>query len=132
MADIVIQFPRGSYPSLQIGDMGYYADSTVLSSNSGFTTTGNTSESDLTQLGTVKSIDHTTSLENGTLTTTITFNGESGVDTPNASDFVFFSKDNKVNSSSLLGYYAEVKFKNNSSDKAEMAAAACEISESSK
>ncbi len=132
MADIVVQFPRNSYPSLQIGDMGYYADSTQINSTAGFNTTGANEESDLTQLGTIKSIDHTTALENGTLTTTITFNGEDNVVTPNADDFVFFSKDNRVNSSSLLGYYAEIKFTNNSTGKAEMYAAACEISESSK
>ena len=132
MADITIQFPRADYPSLQIGDMGYYADSAQINSIAGFNTTGTTEESDLTQLGTIKNIDHTTALENGTLTTTITFNGEDDVDTPNASDFVFFSKDNKVNCSSLLGYYASATFKNSSTNKAEMFSTTCDISESSK
>jgi hypothetical protein len=51
---------------------------------------------------------------------------------PTASSFILFSKDNSVNASSLLGYYASVKFKNNSTIEAEMFAAACEIDESSK
>ena len=33
---------------------------------------------------------------------------------------------------SILGYYGEVEFKNNSKEKAEIFATACEISESSK
>ena len=33
---------------------------------------------------------------------------------------------------SILGYYGEVEFKNNSAKKAELFAAACEMSESSK
>jgi len=31
--------------------------------------------------------------------------------TPGTSDFVFFGKNNKIGSSALLGYYAEVKMK---------------------
>ena len=42
------------------------------------------------------------------------------------------SKDNKVNLASLLGYYASVKLRNNSTTKAEMYSVACDINESSK
>jgi hypothetical protein len=34
--------------------------------------------------------------------------------------FIFFSKDNKANLSSILGYYADIEFKNNSNKYAEM------------
>ena len=44
MADITIQFPRADYPSLQIGDMGYYADSAQINSTAGFNTTGTTED----------------------------------------------------------------------------------------
>jgi hypothetical protein len=43
-----------------------------------------------------------------------------------------FSKDNKANLSSLLGYYAEVEFKNNSTDEAELFSIGSEVFESSK
>ena len=35
MADLTIKFPRANYPSLQVGDIGYYADSTNIASNGG-------------------------------------------------------------------------------------------------
>ena len=51
---------------------------------------------------------------------------------PNSDDFIMFSKDNKANLSSLLGYYAEVKFVNNSPDEAELFSVGTEIFGSSK
>lgn len=47
-------------------------------------------------------------------------------------DFIMFSKNKEVNNSSLLGYYAEVKLTNNSTDKAELFALGSEVLESSK
>ena len=52
--------------------------------------------------------------------------------TPPSGSFIFFSKDNKYNMSSLTGYYGEVQFKNDSIEKAELFATSCEIVESSK
>tara|TARA_R110002012_G_scaffold294600_1_gene490823 strand:+ start:355 stop:840 length:486 start_codon:yes stop_codon:yes gene_type:complete len=52
--------------------------------------------------------------------------------TPPSGSFIFFSKDNKYNMSSLAGYYGEVKFKNNSYERAELYATSCEVVESSK
>ena len=47
-------------------------------------------------------------------------------------DFLMFSKDNKANLSSILGYYAETTFMNDSPEKAELYAVSTEFSESSK
>ncbi len=52
--------------------------------------------------------------------------------TPPANSFLFFSKDNKYNMSSLTGYFGEVQFRNNSTTKAELYAVACEVVQSSK
>lgn len=46
--------------------------------------------------------------------------------------FISFLKNNKVNKKSVKGYYAEVKFVNNSVEKAELFTVGSEISESSK
>ena len=46
--------------------------------------------------------------------------------------FIMFSKDNAVNMSSILGYYAEVKLKNNSTTEAELFSIGCDMFESSK
>ena len=51
---------------------------------------------------------------------------------PTVEDFIMFSKDNAANLSSILGYYAEVKFTNNSSYDAELFSVGSEITESSK
>tara|TARA_Y100001963_G_C6577642_1_gene351852 strand:- start:58 stop:552 length:495 start_codon:yes stop_codon:yes gene_type:complete len=45
--------------------------------------------------------------------------------------FIMFSKDNKANMSSLLGYYANAQFRNNSTDKAELFNVGTEVFESS-
>ena len=51
---------------------------------------------------------------------------------PTINDFIFFSKDNKANLSSMLGYFASVEFKNNSTTEGELFSVGCDIFESSK
>jgi len=51
---------------------------------------------------------------------------------PVAADFIFFSKDNAVNLSSVLGYFAEVKFVNKSNSKVELFQIGTDMFESSK
>ena len=51
---------------------------------------------------------------------------------PSAQDYVMFAKNHAVNTSSLLGYYADTTFKNNSTSKAELFSVNSEITESSK
>ena len=46
--------------------------------------------------------------------------------------FIMFSKDNKANMANMLGYYASVEYRNNSTDKAELFATSVEVHESSK
>ena len=46
--------------------------------------------------------------------------------------FIMFSKDNKANMANILGYYASVEYRNNSTDKAELFATGIEVHESSK
>jgi len=51
---------------------------------------------------------------------------------PSASDYIFFSKDNKANQSNVLGYYAQVQLKNNSLDEAEIYSVSADVFDSSK
>jgi hypothetical protein len=51
---------------------------------------------------------------------------------PLDNDYVFYSKNNAVSKSSLIGYYAETKFVNNSTDYAEMFRTGLRAVESSK
>lgn len=126
MATWTIQIPRDQYASLQVGDEVYSASNLV--SNSGFQqmSTG-------LRLGDIASINNTTSLDDGTETTTLVINAfNTGGPSPSINDFVFFVKDSKVNMTSLLGYFAKMQFKNNDTDRAELFTVATEISESSK
>lgn len=128
MATVTLQFPRSQYPSLQIGDIAYYA--IMNPSLAGFQI--NDVNQDLIEIGTITIIDDTTALEDGTLTTSVTCNIDDETDLPTTNNFIFFAKDNRANLTSPLGYYASIKFRNQSTDKAEMFSVGCEISESSK
>lgn len=149
LIDVTFQFPRDSYTSLQIGDIGFYTQMTgVLAS--GFQINQTFGSDPLVFMGPVKAIDNTTSLANGTLTTSITFEMDDEIEQPTSEEYIFFSKNDRVrsqngdlqsntlfgaanvNAASPLGYYSSIKFSNASSDKAELYAVNCEVSESSK
>jgi|TARA_R100001510_G_scaffold55836_1_gene60355 hypothetical protein len=126
MSNIDIQVKRDEYPSLQIGDIAYYCDPQT---SAGF----DVQQDNLVKIGRILSINNSTVLANGTETTTLTCEISSSTPPPVTDrSFIFFTKDNKVNLSSLLGYYASVRFKNNSPNAAELYTVASEISESSK
>ena len=152
MPDVTYQFPRNQYPSLQIGDIGYYA--AMGNPTGGFEVNNPNAETPLELMGPVKAINRTTSLSNGTLTTTITFEMDDETEQPTANNqYIFFVKSDRViiqgqtglqlldgtnqgavgiNGVSPVGYYASVKYVNNDTSKAEMYATSCEVAESSK
>jgi hypothetical protein len=127
MATINIQLPRSEYASLQVGDI-LYSGSLDSDTSGGFSTLANNPGA----LGAIKAINNTTSLSDGTLTTTITLDIPDSMSPPTTSSYLLFKKDATVNTTSLLGYYGSAKFINNSTDKVELFATACEINESSK
>ena len=51
---------------------------------------------------------------------------------PDPGDFLMFCKDKKVNTSHIVGYYADVKFSNNSNERIELFSVGSEVFESSK
>ena len=103
--------------SLQIGDLAYYVTPSTLG---GF----NQSTSDPTLIGPIEAITATSiDVDNGSVVMTTL---------DNTGDFIMFAKDTSINLSGLVGYYAEVKINNNSTDKAEMFSIASEITISSK
>jgi len=132
MAGITIVFDNSINSSLQIGDEVYYCPNLF---HGGFNTVDNAnlSSTGIVHIGKCDSIDRLINkisiLVNPSLSgpqaTAVT--GGIGV-----GDFIMFSKDNKANLNSLLGYYAETTFINDSPHKAELFAASTEVSESSK
>ena len=102
-------------------DVAYYADtSTYTFSDSSTVDYADT----FVRLGVITAVNYTAKQ--------ITCDVASNTVLPASNDFLFFSKDNRANMTSLLGYYAEVEVKNNSTDKAELFAMGSEIFESSK
>tara|TARA_A100001201_G_C4077975_1_gene197965 strand:+ start:221 stop:586 length:366 start_codon:yes stop_codon:yes gene_type:complete len=121
MPEIELEFEHVNQ-SLQVGDIAYY---TTTNETGGFDFANN---NNIVKIGVVV----------GVLGNIITIDLEPGISEPSESNdywennFILFSKDSTVNTSSVLGYYAEVEFRNNSKEPAELYATSCEISESSK
>jgi hypothetical protein len=125
MPELTITFENDINISAQVGDTVYWCAPTV---SSGFNTSDQTSTTNdnMFEVGPISGINNTLN--------TITCNASnvSSTTRPPIGSFILFSKDNSVNISSPIGYYAQVKFKNDSTVKGEMFSAACEVFESSK
>tara|TARA_R100001369_G_scaffold85593_1_gene119367 strand:+ start:203 stop:568 length:366 start_codon:yes stop_codon:yes gene_type:complete len=121
MAVILMTYDFPSIPdSIQIGDTGYYAS--TASTAGGFST-----GSGVIAFGLVSTITRSSSPP------TVTFIVDnSSITPPTQGQYIMFGKNKVVNTSSLLGYYAKVKFTNNSTEYAELFSVGSEISESSK
>jgi len=123
MPQITLTFPTtvDLNVSCQVGDTAYYSPTTSIA---GFNTSA---QSDIVEIGIILSI----TLINGqwvlVCDTTLT-----GSQLPTSSDFISFSKDNTVNLTSVLGYYAETKFVNSSFIKSELYSVGSDYFESSK
>ena len=106
--------------SFQIGDIAYFVS--VNPSNNGIISSLNQSDPQI--LGKINAIS--SDLKQ------ITINNPENVNQISQNDFLMFQKDTSVNNTSLLGYFAEVKLINNSTEKAELFALSSEIGLSSK
>ena len=129
MAEQTIYLTRQNYPSLQIGDKVYKL-STPSNDSVNFTQFNGSPEivGDIINIqdGSVQ-----VGLET-TLATVLTVDVDDDVPNVETTDYLFFQKDNKYNTSSLVGYYGSATFENNSQEKAELYSATCEVSQSSK
>ena len=110
----VLTFGNDINASLQVGDIIYFQTPTT---NGAFDTIDSSS---ITKYGDV------TAITNDTITVNPTGSA------PTADDYIMFAKNHVANTSSLLGYFADVKFENNSTGKVELFSVGSEITESSK
>ncbi len=104
--------------SVQTGDLILYCPTALTA---GFNTA---STSDVVVLGTCDSI--------ATDRLSMVVDHDANTVLPSATDFILFSKNKKANNSGLKGYYAEVCFRNNSTEEAELFGISADIWESSK
>tara|TARA_R110002012_G_scaffold179332_2_gene344970 strand:- start:12145 stop:12504 length:360 start_codon:yes stop_codon:yes gene_type:complete len=119
MASVSITFANKINDSVQTGDMIMYSNPTTVG---GFSTS---SQSDVVLLGAC------TSIHSNRLSMVVSFNNVTTLP-PTTNSFILFSKDKIVNPSGVLGYYAEVCFRNNSTVESELFGVNADIFESSK
>ena len=103
--------------SAQVGDILYYVPTALVG---GF----DQGDGNILVLGIVNSI--------GENIVTFLYDSVNSPPIPTQGDFVMFAKDTNVNTTSLLGYYASVKFTNDSSREIELFSVGSEVTESSK
>ena len=108
----------GMNTSAQVGDIVYYSNN--IANAGGF---------DKSQISETVKFGSIIAISGNSITVKY---DDSIVSPPTGPAFISFVKDKKINTTSLLGYYAEVKFVNNSKDKVELFSVGSEIVESSK
>ena len=147
MPIVTLNFNHDINASVQINDVVYYVTTTPVGI-SGIPIAGTSTPSG-TPWASTTTPHYTETRENvikiGPITNIIPWDGnqttiEADMDAalssqhgpPDLGDFIMFSKDNKVNLSSLSGYYSSIKLRNNSKDEAEMFSVGTDFVESSK
>jgi hypothetical protein len=113
--------------SVQVGDIAYYCTQQSSQHHDNF----NLQTSKITELGVITEISSEDVLTPRTRLV-VTVPGWVANSMPASSSFILFSKDNAINVSTPIGYFAKVKIVNNSRKKSEMFSIACDIFESSK
>jgi len=119
MPVITLNFPFSLNTSVQVGDIAYYVPTSTSASF-------DVNSSSVIEIGPIVALN-----DGPPSFLDINTNLPSAM-YPYTGDFILFSKDNKANLSSMLGYYAEVKMVNDSNDKAELFRVSADYSESSK
>ena len=120
MAEVTLTFEFKINSSVQTGDLVYY---TTTSTDSGFNVGGKP-----ILIGDIKTVN-SYNKTNGTQS--IVCNLQSNSIPPN-NTYIFFSKNNEVNMSSIRGYYGLARFTNDSTSVGELFSVDCGVSQSSK
>ena len=121
MPNITVNFNNTLNESVQLGDILYYVTPINEAMQDG---TNQPFSENIIEVGVITAINYTTNI--------ITADIANSTALPTTSSFFLFGKDNRVNMTSLLGYYADVEFSNNATIKAELFSVGSEAFESSK
>ena len=125
MIPLTLTFNHAINVSAQVGDYIYYVPTTSIGTVTPFDTA---KLPDIVRLGPIESI--APNPVSG-IDITVTWDN-ANIAAPNPGDFIMFEKDKRLNTPSLLGYFASVKLINNSRTKAEIFSLGSETLESSK
>ena len=119
----VFQNSRTKNISVQVGDLAYFLPPpTTISTGSASADQYHINNQTPMLIGPISNVTNSS----------IVVNNSDVVNIPNNGDFIMFSKNKIVNNNGMKGYYAEVKLKNESTEKIELFALSSEIAESSK
>tara|TARA_R110000803_G_scaffold86007_3_gene152407 strand:+ start:39 stop:371 length:333 start_codon:yes stop_codon:yes gene_type:complete len=110
MDSITLTFPQRLNASIQVGDTTYYSN--------------DINGVDIQVMGVITAIDR--------VLNTVTTEIDPSAARPTLTSFILFSKTASVNTNGLKGYYAEMQFKNDSVDYAELFSVGSDILVSSK
>ena len=125
MATITLTFSNDPQQTgITVGDTVYYIDTTSVASLGGFNTTSDLDN--IIQIGTVLGFSQI----GGNYIVNVT--NSLAINLPTQNDYIFFSKNNSVELSSIKGYFASLKFVNDSTDYAELFQVGVGVTESSK
>ena len=126
--DVVLKFDHDINESLQVGDNVYYCPNTA---HGGFRTVDNEnlSNTGIVLIGDCTDVNRDENEVKVEVDAGVPSTVSSGL---TAGCFIMFSKNTQANINSLLGYYAETTFINNSPKEAELFATSTEFSASSK
>jgi len=118
---ITITFPNVLNVSVQVGDIAWFTSNINPSTLPAATAPGG-----LVEIGPVTEV--------GSNFIVVDVNAAlwNSANAPTANDFIMFAKDNQANMSSLLGYFAEIRFENSSYGAAELYSVGADYFESSK
>ena len=135
MPTVTLNFSHNINVSVQIGDIAYYVQTIpfpdqVAGQNGNWAST--TTPHMTRDKESIRMIGPITSLATKMIVCEMDVGLATQYGPPQPSDFIMFSKDNKANLSSLLGYYCLANIKNNSTEKAELFGIGADFIESSK
>ena len=140
MVLIRLTFEREINVSVQEGDLVYFSNPTPVGPARSWPDDGGGTTTDIILIGSVGEIRYRRvqrSTGEQLIFTDIFTNMEQNLfnqyfEQLGPQSFIMFSKDNKANMANMLGYYASIEYRNNSTDKAELFATGVDVHESSK
>jgi len=132
MPSVTLTFSAPLNVSCQVGDTAHYAQTDTINNSGNLNPSGfaiNTMN--IVEIGQIRQIDNPRSNTPTIICDTNLSYDSVGGASP-VTRFIFFTKDNQANLTSLLGYYADTKLVNDSKDHAEIYAVTVDAFESSK
>ena len=129
MPSVTLTFSAPLNVSCQVGDTAYYAQTSVINNSGNLNPDGFAiNKFNIVEIGQIRKITNPhRNAPTIICETTLSYTG-----TDNQTRFIFFTKSNEANLTSLLEYYADNKLVNNSKDHAEICAVTVDAFDSSK